>query len=325
MWRELFCAVVLIHATVSAWSAQEPADAYPNRTIKIIDGFAPGGSADYLARVIAPKLSERLGQPVIVENRAGAAGNIGAQFVARSNPDGYTLLMGSVTALSSSPSLYRELGYDLLKDFSYVTRVGTAANVLVAHPSIPAKSIAELAALSQSKPETLRYGSAGLGSPGHLLMEQLQTLTRMQLLHVPYKGGAPAIAGLLAGDVQLSFSSITAASGMIRADRLKALATSGANRSPALPQVPTIVESGVQGFEAPNPFGLFAPARTPAAVVNLLNSRIGDILKMDDVKAKFAAQGFEAMGSTPDEFRAITEAETKLWARVVKEANISIR
>lgn len=320
MWRKLLCAVLLIYNTNGAWSA----DAYPNKAIRIIDGFAPGGSADYMARVIAPKLSERLGQPVIVENRPGAGSNIGAAFVAHANPDGYTLMLGSVTALSSSPSLYRKLDYDLLKDFAYVTRVATAANVLVAHPSISANSVAELVALSRSKAEPMRYGSAGVGSPGHLFMEQLALLTGMKLLHVPYKGGSPAIAGLLAGDVQLSFSSITATLAMIRANRLKALATSGATRSAALPGAPTIAESGVQGFEARNPFGILAPAGTPVAVVNLLNAEIGNILKMDDVKAKFAAQGFDASGSTADEFRAITEAETKLWARVVKEAHISI-
>jgi tripartite-type tricarboxylate transporter receptor subunit TctC len=320
MWQQLLCVILLAHASNGAWSA----DPYPNKAIRIIDGFAPGGSADYLARVIAPKLSERLGQPVIVENRPGAAGNIGAAFVAHANADGYTLLMGSATALSSSPSLYRKLDYDLMKDFAYVTRVATAANVLVAHPSVPAGSIAELVALSRSRPDQLRYGSAGVGSPGHLFMEQLELLTGMKLVHVPYKGGAPAIAGLLAGDVQLSFSSITATLSMIRANRLKALATSGATRSAALPGAPTMAESGVQGFSARNPFGLLAPAGTPSAIVNLLNAEVGNILKMDDVKAKFAAQAFDASASSVDEFRAVVEAETKLWARVIKEANISV-
>jgi tripartite-type tricarboxylate transporter receptor subunit TctC len=211
-----------------------------------------------------------------------------------------------------------------MKDFAYVTRVATAANVLVAHPSVPANSIAELVALSRSRPEQLRYGSAGVGSPGHLFMEQLELLTGMKLVHVPYKGGAPAIAGLLAADVQLSFSSITATLSMIRANRLKALATSGAARSAALPGTPIMAESGVQKFDARNPFGLLAPVGTPMAVVNLLNSEVGNILEMDDVKAKFAAQAFDASASTVDEFRAVMEAETKLWARVIKEANISI-
>jgi tripartite-type tricarboxylate transporter receptor subunit TctC len=321
MLRQLLIAFFLMQVAAGA-SGQS---GYPGRTIRIVDGFAPGGSADFLARIIAPKLGERLGQPVIVENRPGAAGNIGAQSVARAAPDGYTLLMGSVTALSSSPSLYRKLDYDLLKDFSYVTRVATAANVLVAHPSVPAASIAELVALSRSRPGTLSFGSAGTGSPGHLFMEQLQILTGMKLLHVPYKGGSPAVAGLLAGDVQLSFSSITATLSMIKANRLKALSTSGANRSPALPGVPTMAESGVQGWDARNPFALLAPAGTPAAVVNLLNAEVGNILALDDVKASFAGQGFEASGSTPDEIRGIAETETKLWARVVKEANISIQ
>jgi tripartite-type tricarboxylate transporter receptor subunit TctC len=323
MWKRFICAAILLPLAGSIGAATDTADAYPSKPIRIIDGFAPGGVADYMARVIGPKLGDRLGQPVIIENRPGAGGNIGAQFVARSNPDGYTLLLGSVTALASSPSLYPALNYDLLKDFSYVSKVGTAANVLVAHPSMPAKSIPELVALARSKPKGLNYSSAGEGSPGHLFMAQLQLLSGMELVHVPYKGGAPAIAALLAGDVQLSFSSITATIGMIQANRLHALAVSGAKRSAALPDVPTVVESGVPGFTAPNAFGIFAPAGTPPAVVERLNAELGAILQMDEIKSKFTAQGFEAAGSTPDEFKAVVQSETALWTRVVKDAHIS--
>jgi tripartite-type tricarboxylate transporter receptor subunit TctC len=322
MWKRLLLAAIVAHVSVAVHAAGSAADGYPNRPIKIIDGFPPGASADYMARIIGPKLTERFGQPVIVENRPGVGSNLGAQIVAQSKPDGYTLMMGVMTSLTSSPSLYQKLDYDLLKDMAFVTRVATSANVLLVHPSLPVKSVAELMALAREKPKALSYGSAGVGTLGQLAMELLQRRAGVELLHVPYKGGSPFVTGLTAGEVNMGVVGVAPALPMIQAKRLNALAVTSAKRIPSLPDVPTIAESGFPGFDVPSTFGVLAPAGTPEAIVQLLNVEIGKILQMEDVKAKFAAQGLEASGSTPEEFRAMTEAQTALWARVVKEANI---
>jgi tripartite-type tricarboxylate transporter receptor subunit TctC len=322
MWKRLLCTAILAHASVGVWAAGGSADPYPNKPIRIIDGFPPAGVADYLARVIGPKLTERFGQTVIVENRPGAASHIGAEFVARANPDGYTLMMGVSLPLAAGRSLYPKLGYDLLKDFSFVTMVATGAQVLLAHPSLPAKSVSELVALARSKPKAISYGSAGVGSPGHLGMELLQSRTGMELLHVAYKGAAPTAIALTGGEVQIGFASLIAALPIIQAKRLNALAVASAKRLGTLPEVPTVAESGVPGFDTTLAFGILAPTGTPAAVVKLLNAEIRNILQMGDIRAKFAEQALDAVGGTPDEYRAFMEAETAKWTRVIKDANI---
>jgi len=323
MWQRLLSATILACAGCSAWAASGSADSYPSRPIRIIDGFPAGGGADYLARVVGPKLTERFGQTVLVDNRAGAGGNVGAEIAARATPDGYTMLMGVSSALAPSRSLYPKLGYDLLKDFSYVSRVATGAQVLVAHPSTPAKSAAELVTLARAQPKTMRYSSAGVGSPGHLAMELLLSRSGIEVLHVPYKGSPPAVTALLAGEVQISFASITAMLPAIQAKRLNALAVSSAKRIAVLPGVPTVAESGLPGYDVASTFGLLAPAGTPAAVVKLLNAELRTILQMEDVRAKFSAQALEAAWSTPDELKTLIEAEVALWARVIKDANIT--
>ena len=318
MWTRLFCAAILAHA------ASGSADSYPSRPIRIIDGFLPGGSADYMARIVGPKLTERLGQPVIVDNRAGAGSNVGAQIAARANPDGYTLMMAVMTSLTSSPGLYPNLEYDLLKDFSFVTRVATSANLLLASPAAPVKTVAELVALARSKPQALRYGSVGVGSLGHLAVELLQRRAGLELLHIPYKGGPPLVVGLTGGEIDIAFMGVAIASPLIQAKRLHAVAVSSAKRIGSLPDLPTVAESGFPGFDVPSTFGILVAAGTPAAVLKRLNAEFRTILRMDDVKAKFAAQGLEAAGSTPEEFRAGTEAEMALWARVIKDAKIKV-
>ncbi len=323
MWKRLLGTVILAHASCGVWAASGSADPYPSKPIRIIDGFPAGGGADYLARVIGPKLTERFGQPVIVDNRPGAGGNLGAEIAARANPDGYTLLLGVSSALAPSRSLYPKLGYDLLKDFSYVSRVATGGQILVAHPSVPAKSLAEFVAIARSQPNTMRYSSAGVGSPGHLAMELLLSRTGMEILHVPYKGSPPAVTALLGGEVQISFASITAMLPTIQAKRLHALAVSSVKRIGVLPGVPTVAESGFPGFDVSSTFGILAPAGTPAAVIKLLNAELRKIVQMDDVRAKFSAQALEAAASTSDEFRSIIEAEVAQWARVIKDANIT--
>ena len=323
MWKRLLCTALMAQASFGAWAATGKADSYPSKPIRVIVGFPPGGSDDVMARVIGPKLTERFGHAVIVDNRPGATGNFAAEIAARANPDGYTLMLGSMTGLTSSPSLYPKLAYDLLKDFSYISRVATGANVLLAHPSVPVKSVSELIAIARSKPQAIRYASPGVASPGHLAMEMLISRSGMKLLHVPYKGGAPSVLGLAGGEVEIGLGSGTAAIPMINAKRLNALAVTSAKRISALPTVPTIAESGFPGFDATSTFGILAPAGTPAGVIKLLNAEIRNIVQLNDVKATFATQALEAVGSTPDEFKAVTAAEIAQWARVIKDANIT--
>jgi tripartite-type tricarboxylate transporter receptor subunit TctC len=323
MWKRVLITALLAHASFATWAADGSPDSYPSKPIRIIDGFQAGGSTDYVARVVAAKMTERFGQTVIVENRPGASGNLAVETTARAIPDGYTLFVGLSAILSSSPSLYPKLGYDLLKDFSYVSRVAIGANVLLAHPSVPVKSLAELVALARSKPKAIRYGSGGVGVPSHLVMELLQRRTGMELLHIPYKGSAPAVIALTGGEVQVGLLSVAAAIPMIKAQRLTALAVASAKRVAPLPEVPTIGEAGVAGFDATNIVGLLAPAGTPAAVIRRLNAEIRTIVQMEDVITKFAAQGLEPAPSTPEEWRTIMEAEMAQWARVIKDANIT--
>lgn len=298
------------------------AEPYPVRPIRILDGFPAGGGTDYLARVIGRKLTEQFGQTIVVDNRPGAAGNVAAEIVARANPDGYTLFMALTSAIAPSPSLYPRLAYDPLKDFSYVTLVASGTYVLLTHPSTGAKTVTELVALAKAKPGALRYGSSGVAGPLHLAAELLKVRSGVELLHVPYKGAAPVVAALTAGEVQTGFASLAAALPMIKANRLNALAVTGARRTKVLPDLPTIAESGVPGFDVTPWYGIVAPAQTPAAVVKLLNAEIGKVLPLPDVQASLAAQGMEAAGSTPERFRTIMSEEISLWARVIKEAGI---
>ena len=324
MWKHWLCAAVLAHASFSACAASAPPESYPGRPIRLIDGFPAGGATDFAARVIGSKLSEHFGQAVIVDNRPGAGSAIAAEITARANPDGHTLMLVVSSALASSPSLYPKLGYDPLKDFAYVSLVATGTYVLVAHPSLPAKSVAELVALARAQPKSIRYGSGGVASPIHLTAQLLQNVTGIELVHVPYKGAAPAVVGLAGGEVSVAFSSIAAAMPMIQAKRLNALAVSSSKRTPALPDVPTVIESGVAGFDVMPSYGVLGPRATPASTVALLNAEIRKIAQMDDVKTRFAAQALEAAASTPAEFRAIIEKEVALWARVIRDANIPV-
>lgn len=320
MWKKLLCTAIVAHASFGVWAAS---GTYPNKPIRLLDGYPPGGGTDFVARVSGAKMAETFGQTVIVDNRPGAAGNLAAEITARANPDGYTLLLGVSTGLASSPSLYRKLSYDLLKDFSYVSLVASGTYILVAHPAVPVKSVAELVALARSKPKTIRYGSGGVGSPIHLAMELLQSLSKVQLLHVPYKGAAPAIVATTGGEVEIAFSSIAAALPMVKGQRLNALAVTSAKRLASLPEVPTVAESGIPVFDVTPYYGVLAPAGTPAAVVKALNSEIRRVVQLEDVKAKFAVLGLEATASTPEEFRGLMKAEMTKWARVVKEARVT--
>ena len=296
--------------------------AYPERPIRIVDGFPPGGAADYLARVLGPKLTASLGQTIVVENRPGAGGTIGTAMVAKSPPDGYTLLMASLTAMTASPSLYSKLPYDVTKDFAAITRVASGMVALVVHPSLPVKSVRELVALAQSKPGELKFASGGVGSGNHLAGELFRLVTAIDVRHIAYKGGPAAATAVVTGECELAFMSTAAGLGQITAGRVRALAVTGATRDPALPDVPTVKESGYPDYEVPLNFGLFAPAGTPRDIVMRLHAEVGKALAMTEVQRSFAVQGFVVAPSTPEELAAIVRADTAQWAKVVKAAGI---
>src|SRR5262245_47056411 len=324
MWKRLLCTAFLACASFGAWAASSAPDIYPSKPIRLIVGFPPGGADDAVARVIAPKIAERLGQTVIVDNRPGAAGNVGTEIAARANADGYTLLlMGSIT-LASSPGLYPRLGYDALRDFSHISFVGSFPQVLVAHPSVPSRSFPAFVALARSKPKESRYGSGGVASTGNLAMELLQRVAGIELLHVPYKGAGPALIGVAGGETQIAFAGTGGAIPLIKAKRLNALAVTSAKRSAAAPEVPTVAESGFPGFNVTNTLGILAPTGASAKVVKLINSELRSIVQMEDVKEKLAAQGVDAVGSTPAEFRSFVAAELSQWSRVIKDARITV-
>ncbi len=294
---------------------QEP---YPVRPVRMIVGFAPGGGTDLTARPVAQKLSELLGQQVLVENRPGAAGNIATEQVARAPADGYTLLMGTIAALAINPSLYGNLKYDPEADFAPVIQVVDATNVLVLHPSVPAASVPELIALAKQK--SLSAGSSGIGATGHLSIELFNLMTGVKLVHVPYKGGGPAMGDLIGGQVHLIFATLASAAPQIKAGKIKAIAVTTARRSALLPEVPTLSEAGLTGFDANNWYGLVAPAKTPRAIVMRLNAEVTKILAMPEVRANLAVQGLDPAGGTPEQFAAYIRSERIKWAKVVKES-----
>ena len=322
MWKPLLWTVLLAPACFNGPAVAGEGNAYPTKPIRVLDGFAAGGGSDYVARVIGPKITDSLGQIVIVDNRPGAGANLAAEIVARANPDGYTLMLAG-SSLATGPSLYPNLGYDLLRDLSYISRVASGAYVMVAHPSVTAKSLPELIAAAKAKPKGISYGSSGVAGGGHLAMELLQMRAGAEFHHVPYKGAGPAVIALVGGEVPMVVGTTASAMAMIKAKRVNAIAVTGPKRVEALPDVPTIAESGFPGYAATVDYGLVAPVKTPAAVVKVLNAEIRRISKMDDIKAKLAVQGFEPTASTPAEYRAFMKENVELWARVIKDARIT--
>lgn len=315
--------LILLAAIVwSGWhapaSAQQP---YPSKPIRIISPFAPGGGNDVLCRTIAPKLAENLKQQVFVENRPGANGIIGTEVAARSAPDGYTIvLIPSGHAVNAS--LHRKLPYDSIRDFTPITLVGSSPLILAVHPSVPAKSVKELAALATALPGELTYGSAGVGSSGHLGGALFETLTGTKMVHVPYKGMGLAVPDLIGGQITLLFATSLSVVPHVRSGKLRALATTGAQRSPALPDLPTVAESGVPGYEASLWYGLVAPARMPPEIVRRLNSEIVAVLGLPDVRERLANQGVDVRSTTPEEFSRLLESDLKRWAAVVQRAGV---
>jgi tripartite-type tricarboxylate transporter receptor subunit TctC len=301
-----------------------PAQDYPSRPIRLIVPFAPGGVADNSARVIADKLGQRLGQQVVVENRAGASGNIGTEAVAKSPPDGYTLLLGFDGTMVINPHVFPNLPFDTLRDFAPVTKLGDATIILVAHPSVPANTLPELIAYSKTQPGGLAYGTSGTGGTPHLAGEMLKQRSGANLVHVPYKGGGQAITDVVGGQIPLVYTAIATAQQYVKTGRLKAIGVSSEKRSPALPNVPTFDESGQPGFVVSSWTGILAPAKTPKPIVDRLQKEIAAVLADPDVKGRYDVLGIEVVANTPAEFAEQIKADLARWEKVVKQANIKV-
>jgi len=320
--RRLLWGALLLAAQLAAGTCA--AQTYPAKPIRIVVPFPAGGIADLFGRVIGQKFSEAWGQPAVVENRPGAGGNIGAEIVAKSLPDGYTLVMGSIGTHSVNVSLFSKLGYDPIRDFAPVSLVMEAEGLLVLHPSVPVKTVKELIALAKARPGQLSYASAGNGTAGHLSGELFKSMAKVDMVHVPYKGNVPAIIDLIAGQTSLLFATMPTVLPQVQAGRLKALAVTSSARSPAAPQLPTIAEAALPGYSVTNWIGLFAPAGTPRDIVNKLNSETLRIMQAPDIQKRLVNEGAKFTPMTPDEYAEFVKAEIAKWAKVVKEAGIRV-
>ena len=313
-------AALLLSTLVASAHAQN----YPTKPVRMIIPFPPGGTTDILGRVAAQKLGEALGQQVVPDNRPGAAGNIGTELVAKAPPDGYMLLTAPGSTLTIHPSLYPKLPFDPLKDFTPVTILGIVPNALVVHPSLPVRNVKELIALAKSRPGQLNYASTGAGQSTHLSMELFKTMAAVKITHVPYKGSAPAVTDLLGGHVSLMFDNMPSALPHVKANKIRALAVSTLKRSPVAPDIPTVAESGLPGFEVSVWFAVLAPAGTPRPVVDRLNQVLVKALQSSDVRERLSSQGAEPIGNTPEEFTAVMKRDLVKWAKVVKDADIRL-
>ena len=298
--------------------------AWPAKPIRMIVGFAAGGSTDVTARIIAQALSERLGQPVVVENRGGAGGNIGADAVAKADPDGYTLLMATSSTFAANPNLYKTLPFDVQKDFAPITVTAFIPNLLVVNPSVPANNVADFIAYLKANPDKLNFASAGNGTSQHLSGELFNSLAGVRMMHVAYRGGAPAVSDLLGGQVQVIFAPLVEVIQQVRAEKLKALGITTAKRSPLLPEVPTILQS-LPGYEVALWNGLLAPAKTPPDIIDKINRATIEALRSPEVKAKLAEQGSEPVGNTPAEFKAFIDSELVKWRRLVEISGATVQ
>ena len=317
------CVLVAIGTAALSVHDRSVAQSYPARAVRLVVPSSPGGGSDITARLIAPKMSEATGQQVIVDNRAGAATMIGTEAVARAAPDGYTLLLCS-TPLAINPALYEKMSYNALRDFSPVTQIVSLPNLLVAHPSLPARSVKEMVALAKTRPGELSFASAGTGTSPHLSMELLLMMTDIRMTHVPYKGAGQGLIDLLAGHVTLMTPSIISALGHVREQRLRALGVTSAERASGAPHIPTIAESGVAGYESTQWFGILAPAGTPREIVTLVHSTVARALAQSDLKKRLAADGAEPVGNAPEAFGAYIRSETEKWSKLVKAAGVRI-
>jgi tripartite-type tricarboxylate transporter receptor subunit TctC len=317
--RVLTTALTAFLLTSAATAFAQP---YPTKPIRYIIPFAPGGGQDLVGRALAPRLAEGLGQQVLVDNRPGGGTILGAELAARSAPDGYTIFMGSNTSMSINPNLHAKLPYEPLRDFAPITRIATSANMLVVHPSMPVRSVKELAAFAKARPDQLNYGSSGTGTPAHLAGVMFNEAAGVKLTHVPYRGSSPALTAILSGEMQLMFGTLTSSLPHVRSGRLRAIAVSSAQRSPMIPNLPTVAESGHPGFEAISWYGALAPAGTPPAVLNRLHGEFTKVLNNTEFKTWLFNQGAEATPSTPEELAAQIKRELALYAPIIKKSGM---
>ncbi len=318
---------LLAGATLAMWTAacwpQAGSPNFPARPVRMVVGFPPGGGTDIIARIVAQRLGERWGQPVVVENRAGAGGNIATEMVARSAPDGYTMLM-AFSSHASNPALYGKLPFDINKDFSSITLVGSAPMVVAASPALPAKTLAELIEYARSRPGAVKFGSSGVGTPVHLAGELMMQLTGIKMVHVPYKGIAPAMTAILAGEIEITYVAVLTGLQHFRAGKLSPLAVAGRSRYPALPDVPTAAEAGLKGYEIDFWYALLGPAGMPAPLVARIQRNAAAILTTPEMKESLLAQGCIAAGSKPEELSALIRSDYELWSKVIRTAGVKL-
>jgi len=318
-----WCALQLAGVAMAIGVAPAAETRWPTKPIRMIVAVPPGGPADTLARLVAPRLTQSLGRPVVIDNRPGANGNIAYELTARATPDGHTFT-AVAAGVVINPSLYRDVHYDPLKDFAPITLGITLPNILVVHPALAAGSVKELIGLAKAKPGTITFASAGNGTSGHLALELFRVSAGIDVIHVPYKGGGPALAEVVAGQVQALFSLALVATQQIKAGRLRGLAITSAKRSPVAPEFPTVAESGLPGFEVIGWFGWLAPAATPQTIVTRLNAELVTALRTPDVREKLLSQSAEPVGDTPQQFSAFMRSERAKWAKVIETANVRI-
>ena len=321
--KSLFMSILMTSAALCPGSSQA-AETYPSKTVQIIVSFAPGGGVDSVARITAAKLTESLGQPVLVDNRPGASGMIGTDVAAKAPPDGYTLLLGTQTVLVVAPILYGKTAFDPLKLFTPVALIGSTPLILVTNPAVPAKSVKELIALAKAKPGEFNFGSGGVGTTPHMAGELFNSMAGIKVVHIAYKGEAPALTDIMGGHLHMMFSNMSACLPHIKAGKIRGLAVSSLERVAAAPDIPTVAESGVPGFEAETWFGLLAPAGTPPEIVKRLNTDVLKALTKPDVKEKLASLGLTIAGSTPEKFSGYIKSEYAKWAKVIKDAGIKM-
>jgi len=314
------CCLLQCAAIVDATAAE----AYPAKALRLIVPFPPGGPADALARLMGDKLSVSLGKPVVVDNRPGAGGNIGMELGAKSAPDGHTLVLAPAGNLTVNPALYSSVPYDVARDFAPVTVIASVPNVLVVHPSVPAKSVAELIQYAKAHPGTLNYSSPGNGSGAHLAGELFKSMARIDIVHIPFNGIAPAVGAVVGGQVQVMFAGTPSALPQVKAGRLVPLGVASSKRIAAAPELPTLDESGLPGFDVTSWYGIVAPAATPHDIIARLQTEITGALSQPDVREKLAALGAEPIGNTPAEFATMITVETAKWGKIVKDANIHV-
>jgi len=322
--RAMACAALAITGGMTCAAQVNPTQDYPNRPIRLISQFQPGTTTDIIARLFGAKLSDAWGQQVIIDNRPGAGGTLGTDLAAKAAPDGYTLAMGASGALGVAPGLFPKLPYDPLRDFAPITNIVTQAQVLVASPAFPAKTVSDLISMAKAKPNELNYASVGLGTVTHLTMEMLESAAGIRLNHVPFKGSPPAYIAMLSGEIQVMFDGMPAAIPQIKAGKLRAIAVSTLQRQVFLPDVPSVAESGLSGFEAVGWTGLIAPAKTPAPILDKINREVNRILKTDDAKQLLAANAFNVAGGTRQQYADFIKSEIIKWSRIIKDARIRV-